>query len=98
MWAATLRGLLVVSGLVLLSNAQLTSISSKSFWYQCGGKGYTGATVCATPTEEGEGVTCSSLNEWYHQCIPTLHPGATHTPTWLPTITVPPPAPTITHL
>jgi cellulase len=32
-------------------------------WGQCGGKGYTGATGCAS------GSTCQKQNDYYHQCL-----------------------------
>lgn len=34
-----------------------------SLYAQCGGRGYTGATTCAT------GSKCKVQNEWYHQCV-----------------------------
>ncbi|KAF8653235.1 hypothetical protein AX16_004064 [Volvariella volvacea WC 439] len=33
-------------------------------WQQCGGSGWTGPTVCASP------YTCVQVNEWYYQCQP----------------------------
>lgn len=32
-------------------------------WEQCGGNGWTGPTTCASP------YTCTTLNEWYSQCL-----------------------------
>lgn len=32
-------------------------------WGQCGGKGYTGATACAS------GATCTKANDYYSQCL-----------------------------
>ncbi|KAJ5188999.1 Glycoside hydrolase family 61 [Penicillium cf. griseofulvum] len=32
---------------------------------QCGGSGWTGPTACAPP------AACSSVNQWYSQCLPT---------------------------
>ncbi|TDZ27511.1 putative acetylxylan esterase A [Colletotrichum sidae] len=32
-------------------------------WDQCGGSGYTGCTVCASP------YTCKKTNDWYSQCL-----------------------------
>ncbi|TCD69386.1 hypothetical protein EIP91_007733 [Steccherinum ochraceum] len=50
-------------------------------WQQCGGIGWTGATTCDT------GATCTKLNDYYSQCIPsaagptTSDPGPTDPPT-----------------
>lgn len=33
-------------------------------WYQCGGIGWTGGTICV------DGAYCEVLNQWHHQCIP----------------------------
>ncbi|GME71814.1 unnamed protein product [Ambrosiozyma monospora] len=40
-----------------------------SLYYQCGGTNWTGATQCV------DGATCSSQNDYYHQCIPTEYTG-----------------------
>lgn len=39
-----------------------SSTCTVSKWGQCGGKGWTGCTVCAS------GTTCKVTNEWYSQC------------------------------
>lgn len=39
--------------------------STQSVYGQCGGTGWSGATACNTQ------ATCSSLNPWYSQCVPT---------------------------
>ncbi|KAF9453306.1 carbohydrate-binding module family 1 protein, partial [Macrolepiota fuliginosa MF-IS2] len=48
---------------------------------QCGGSGWTGATVCVS------GYTCTYVNDYYSQCLPgsstaptTTAPGSTTTP------------------
>ncbi|OCL10902.1 carbohydrate-binding module family 1 protein [Glonium stellatum] len=45
--------------------ATTTAVSSgtQSQWGQCGGTGWTGATVCASP------YTCTKYNDYYSQCI-----------------------------
>ncbi|KAF3401857.1 Endoglucanase-4 [Penicillium rolfsii] len=39
--------------------------STQSVYGQCGGTGWSGATACSTQ------ATCTSLNPWYSQCVPT---------------------------
>ncbi|KAH8103480.1 hypothetical protein BXZ70DRAFT_889104 [Cristinia sonorae] len=60
--------------------------AQQSVWSQCGGIGWTGATLCAS------GTTCTILNDYYSQCIPSTNaPGSTAAPA----STAPPaPAPT----
>lgn len=41
------------------------STSTQSVYGQCGGSGWSGPTACAA------GATCSSLNSYYSQCLPT---------------------------
>ncbi|RPB06716.1 glycoside hydrolase [Morchella conica CCBAS932] len=41
------------------------AIAQASAWAQCGGVSWTGATTCVT------GYTCSYLNAYYSQCIPS---------------------------
>jgi hypothetical protein len=36
---------------------------TQSRWGQCGGQGWTGPTVCASPW------TCQVQNQWYSQCL-----------------------------
>ncbi|CAA7269689.1 unnamed protein product [Cyclocybe aegerita] len=33
-------------------------------WGQCGGKGFSGPSICAS------GLTCEYINDWYSQCQP----------------------------
>ncbi|RQM29910.1 hypothetical protein B5M09_004988 [Aphanomyces astaci] len=33
-------------------------------WFQCGGKGYSGSSLCGT------GHSCVAISDWYSQCIP----------------------------
>jgi cellulase len=37
--------------------------NAQTHWGQCGGKGWSGATVCAAP------YTCKVLNPWHSQCL-----------------------------
>lgn len=39
------------------------STSTAAHWGQCGGNGWTGPTVCASP------YTCKEQNAWYSQCL-----------------------------
>lgn len=39
------------------------SAPSQTHWGQCGGQGWTGPTVCASP------YTCQTQNPWYSQCL-----------------------------
>lgn len=39
--------------------------STQSVYGQCGGSGWSGATACNTQ------ATCSSMNPYYYQCVPT---------------------------
>lgn len=63
----------------LLSGA----FAQQSLWGQCGGKDYAGPTSCSSGT-------CSSINEWYAQCVP----GATQAPDPTKTTTSRPPTST----
>ncbi|KAF9448106.1 carbohydrate esterase family 15 protein [Macrolepiota fuliginosa MF-IS2] len=49
-------------------------------WSQCGGIGWTGATQCVA------GTTCTTLNDYFSQCLPTPVTG----PTTVPTTILPP--------
>ncbi|KAF7338889.1 Endoglucanase GH5 [Mycena sanguinolenta] len=40
-----------------------TPTSVSQHWGQCGGIGWTGPTVCASP------YTCQELNSYYYQCL-----------------------------
>jgi cellulose 1,4-beta-cellobiosidase len=40
-----------------------TGGGTAAHWGQCGGIGWTGPTVCASP------YTCQKLNDWYYQCL-----------------------------
>ncbi|KAF3047209.1 hypothetical protein E8E11_004095 [Didymella keratinophila] len=40
-----------------------SAAGSVAKWAQCGGKGYTGATACAS------GTTCTKQNDYYSQCL-----------------------------
>lgn len=54
-----------------------------SLYHQCGGKNFNGHTICASPQSDGTivgPVVCSSMNEWYSQCVfskPPVNPIAT---------------------
>ncbi|KAF3048463.1 hypothetical protein E8E11_007490 [Didymella keratinophila] len=43
--------------------APATGGAAVARWGQCGGKGYTGATACAS------GATCTKANDYYSQCL-----------------------------
>jgi hypothetical protein len=59
----------------LLATALYAVNAQVAVWQQCGGRGYTGRTDCAS------GNTCVVENEWYHQCRPsTQNPTTTTTP------------------
>ena len=45
------------------TSAGSTSTGTAAHWAQCGGQGYTGPTVCASP------YTCTYSNPWYSQCL-----------------------------
>ncbi|KAL4999760.1 putative endo-1,4-beta-xylanase [Aspergillus recurvatus] len=45
------------------TSATTTSTGTAQRWGQCGGNGWTGPTVCASPW------TCTYANEWYSQCL-----------------------------
>ncbi|KAJ7921398.1 glycoside hydrolase superfamily [Mycena leptocephala] len=46
-----------------VSTPSSTPTGVSQHWDQCGGMGWTGATVCASP------FTCQELNAWYFQCL-----------------------------
>ncbi|KEY72681.1 hypothetical protein S7711_02472 [Stachybotrys chartarum IBT 7711] len=50
-------------------------------WQQCGGINHTGSTVCTTS------ATCTSLNDWYYQCVPATSSTVRTTSTRPPVIT-----------
>jgi hypothetical protein len=56
---------------VLLAIAEAYSNSVVPFYGQCGGKGWTGGTTCAT------GSTCTYLNDYYSQCVVNPAPSGT---------------------
>lgn len=62
----------------LLSIITLASILKRTtavaVWGQCGGIGYTGSTVCDS------GSTCTVLNAYYYQCLPSSNVPTTSTP------------------
>jgi cellulose 1,4-beta-cellobiosidase len=45
------------------TSAGSTTTGTAAHWAQCGGQGYTGPTVCASP------YTCTYSNPWYSQCL-----------------------------
>lgn len=45
------------------SSATVSSTATAAQWGQCGGIGWTGPTVCASP------YTCTASNEYYSQCL-----------------------------
>lgn len=45
------------------TSATATSTATSPHWGQCGGNGWTGPTVCASPW------TCTHVNDWYSQCL-----------------------------
>lgn len=61
--AATMRARCVLASALLLVPHVLAQDQIKP-WGQCGGVGWTGATVCT------DGWTCSVLNYYWSQCIP----------------------------
>lgn len=68
--------------------------STAPVWGQCGGEGWTGATVCAS------GSVCTVSNEYYSQCLPsTSSPTSvpTSVPTSIPSHTTTPSNPTTTY-
>jgi len=62
----------------------IKAIAQSPVWAQCGGIGWSGSTTCVS------GTTCTELNDYYSQCIPSA---TTPTTTVAPTI-VPSPIPT----
>ncbi|PYH44106.1 putative endo-1,4-beta-xylanase [Aspergillus saccharolyticus JOP 1030-1] len=51
------------SGVTVTATATATTTTTAAHWGQCGGSGWTGATVCAS------GYTCTYVNAWYSQCL-----------------------------
>lgn len=47
----------------LVTSTTPASGATQTQWGQCGGNGWTGPTVCASP------YTCEEQNEWYSQCL-----------------------------
>ncbi|CBF78453.1 hypothetical protein AN7401.2 [Aspergillus nidulans FGSC A4] len=45
------------------TSATATSTATSPHWGQCGGIGWTGPTLCASPW------TCTYVNDWYSQCL-----------------------------
>ena len=45
------------------TSSSVSTAGSVAHWGQCGGIGYTGSTVCASP------YTCTYSNAWYSQCL-----------------------------
>ncbi|CAE6517314.1 unnamed protein product, partial [Rhizoctonia solani] len=45
------------------TSAAPTSSGTVAKYGQCGGTGWTGATACAS------GLTCTKINDYYHQCL-----------------------------
>lgn len=72
---------------VLILIAISTVTGCVSTWKQCAGNGYTGETTCCA------GTSCTYINDWYSQCIPSSTPAPTPVPTPLPT-PLPTPTPT----
>ncbi|KAG6367031.1 hypothetical protein INS49_001213 [Diaporthe citri] len=52
-----------VSTTTTSSSALATGTNVATHWSQCGGSGWTGATVCASP------YTCTVVNPYYSQCL-----------------------------
>ncbi|KAI0143417.1 carbohydrate-binding module family 1 protein [Xylariaceae sp. FL1272] len=64
----TSAGTTVTTKTSTTSSATSTSTSgctAVAAYGQCGGSGYTGCTTCAS------GSTCSHLNDYYYQCVPS---------------------------
>ncbi|KAF8319128.1 hypothetical protein DL93DRAFT_2075466 [Clavulina sp. PMI_390] len=51
-----------IFGLIAVAAAASAQTTGLPEYAQCGGSGYTGATVCEDP------YTCVTLNFWYSQC------------------------------
>ncbi|KLO09714.1 hypothetical protein SCHPADRAFT_907541 [Schizopora paradoxa] len=45
--------------------------AQQGVWEQCGGEGWTGATICVS------GAACTVQNDWYSQCLPSTSAPAT---------------------
>ncbi|RDB24327.1 putative mannan endo-1,4-beta-mannosidase F [Hypsizygus marmoreus] len=87
--------MILLPSLVALALVISSAQAAQPVYAQCGGIGWTGDTTCVS------GTVCTTLNDWYFQClpgtsVPTTAPPAT-TPTTTPsgpTTTVSPPAST----
>ncbi|KAI0672447.1 hypothetical protein C8Q78DRAFT_1077967 [Trametes maxima] len=62
----------IVSALILTTGA--AAQASAPQYGQCGGQGWTGATVCP------EGWACTVSNQYYSQCLPGAAPSSAPTP------------------
>ncbi|KAF3165509.1 hypothetical protein TWF225_002149 [Orbilia oligospora] len=70
----------VLVSLSALAGLAQVVVGQQSVWGQCGGIGYTGATVCAS------GSCCTYQNAYYSQCLPgSCNPGGTQTTTMVTT-------------
>lgn len=67
--ATTLTTKVSTSSTPLVTSTTTTTAASggstQSVYGQCGGTGWSGATACNTQ------ASCSSMNPWYSQCVPT---------------------------
>lgn len=67
--ATTLKTKVSTSSTPLVTSTTTTTAASggstQSVYGQCGGTGWSGATACNTQ------ASCSSMNPWYSQCVPT---------------------------
>ncbi|GLI79458.1 hypothetical protein PoHVEF18_007793 [Penicillium ochrochloron] len=67
--ATTLTTRVSTSSTPLVTSTTTTTAASggstQSVYGQCGGTGWSGATACNTQ------ASCSSMNPWYSQCVPT---------------------------
>ncbi|RDB30367.1 4-O-methyl-glucuronoyl methylesterase [Hypsizygus marmoreus] len=61
----------------------LPALAQSPLYGQCGGIGWTGSTTCVS------GATCTTLNDWYFQCLPgtATPPPPSTTPATTPTTT-----------
>jgi endo-1,4-beta-xylanase len=53
----------VTSSSTKTTSTAAVSTGTAAHWGQCGGNGWTGPTVCASP------YTCKKQNDWYSQCL-----------------------------
>ncbi|TFK66523.1 glycoside hydrolase family 5 protein [Pluteus cervinus] len=75
-------------GLVAAAVAISPAVAVVPVYGQCGGRTYSGETVCAS------GSACIAQNEWYSQCLPGASTTPAPVPTTTRTTTPPPPAST----